>query len=126
MANNEPTIDAHVKKMLTPGTWATQVEVYAASSFFQVPLYSLWYTTSTNYHWEVAKPINKEKLRFPLIADNTSDEDTPQHANQLSHFELAYLKCTHYDSIVDSKSGIPSSTLPILTPPSSQTVILVD
>ena len=65
MANNEPTFDAHIKKMLIPGTWPTQVEIYAASSFFQVPLYSIWYTSSTNYHWEVAKPIKKEKLRSP-------------------------------------------------------------
>lgn len=126
MANNEPTIDTHIKKMDRLFVWATQVEIYAASSFFQVPLYTLCYTSPTDFHWEVTKPINKEKLRFPYIVDST--EDFPQPANQLTHFELAYLKSTHYDSIVDVESGIPSHALPIMTPRKSlsNTVIILD
>ncbi len=116
MANNEKTMENHIRenhirKMNRPFVWATQVEIYAASSFFQVPLYILHYTSQTDYHWEVTKPIKKEKLRFPLLEDST-DEDFPQPTNQLSHLELAYLTNTHYDSIVDVKSGCPIASYP--------------
>ena len=112
---NEPTIDAHIMKMDRPSVWATQVEVYAASAFFQVPFYTMCYNSPTDFHWEVAKPINKEKLRFPLLIDST--EDFTQCANEVTHFEVVNLKNTHYESIVDAKSGIPSSTFPIMIPP---------
>ena len=94
MGNNEATIDNHVKKM---GVWATQVEGHVTSSFFQVPIYRLCYTSPTEFHWEVTKPIDKDKLRFPILVDRI--KDFPQPANQLTHFKLAYQERTHYDSM---------------------------
>ena len=114
MSNNEPTIVTHINKMDRFSTWATQVEVYAASSLFQIPLYTLFYKTSTEFHWEVVKPINKDKLRFPVLVDSV--EDFPQPANQLTHFEIAYLEDSHYDSIIDVQTGIPSVAMPDLQP----------
>ena len=76
MADNEPTIDSHVKKMSRPQVWATQVEIFAASSFFQIPIYSLYYTSVTEFHWEVTRPIDKDRIRFPVLVD--SIEDFPQ------------------------------------------------
>ena len=114
MSNNEPTIDHHIKKMDRLYIWATQVEVFAASSFFQIPLYTLCYINTTEFHWEVVQPINKDKLRFPVLVDSL--EDFPQPVNQITHFELAYLEGNHYDSIVDVQSLIPCFTMPDLTP----------
>ena len=71
--NNEATID---EKMDRASVWATQVEVHATSSFFQIPVYMLCYTSPTEFHWEVIKPINKERLQFPLLVDCI--EDFPQ------------------------------------------------
>ena len=96
------------KKMDRISVWATQVEVHAT-----VPVYMLCYTTPTEFHWEVVKPINKDRLQFPLLADGI--EDFPQPANPLTHFELAYQESTHYDSIIDIESGTPES-VPRLTP----------
>ena len=114
MGNNEATIRDHIKKMDRPSVWATQVEVHATSSFFQVPVYILCYTSPTQFHWEVVKPINKDKLQFPLLVDRI--EDFPQPANPLTHFELAYQESTHYDSIIDTESEIPAESVPHLTP----------
>ncbi len=50
------------------------------------------------------------------MLEDSTDEDFPQPTNQLSHLELAYLTNTHYDSIIDVKSGCPISIMPILTP----------
>ena len=36
---NSETIDDHIRMISSPRTWATQVEVVAAASVFQVPLY---------------------------------------------------------------------------------------
>lgn len=94
--------------------WATQVEVVATSSLFQVPVYILRYTSLTEFYWELIKPINKEKLQFPLLVDRI--EDFPQPANPLTHFELAYHEDTHYDSIIDTETGIPAVSVPRLTP----------
>ena len=116
MDNNEATIDDHIQKMDRISVWATQVEVHvhATSSFFQVPVYMLCYTSPTEFHWEVVRPTNKDKLRFPVLVDRI--EDFAQPANSLTHFELAYQESTHYDSIIDVESGTPSDTVPRLTP----------
>lgn len=100
--------------MSRPSTWATQVEVYAASSYFQVPLYILSYKSSTEYHWDVFKPISRDKLKFPIVVD--SSDDSPQPANKLSHFELVNLRDTHYNSIVDEKSRAPPEVFPTMIP----------
>ena len=49
---------------------------------------------------------NKDKLQFSLLVDRI--EDFPQPANPLTHFELAYQESTHYDSIIDTESGLLS------------------
>lgn len=38
-AVNEPTFPGHIRKLITPCTWATHVEVMAAATYFQVPVY---------------------------------------------------------------------------------------
>ena len=113
MANNEPTITEHIKKMDKLGTWATQVEVIATSSLFQIPLYYLR-RFSDNLHWEVIKPISPDRLHFPLLVDSL--EDFPQPTNNLTHFELLYTENTHYDSLVDTDTGVPCRSMPVLAP----------
>ena len=71
-----------------------------SSLFFQVPLFvhMLCYTSPTEFHWEVTKPIDEDKLCFPIILLDKI-EYFPQPANQLTCFELVYQDHTHYDSI---------------------------
>ena len=48
------SLKEHLKKMLTCNTWATQVEINAAASFLQIPLYICTQRTmSLLYYWEV-------------------------------------------------------------------------
>lgn len=114
MTNNEPTISQHIKAMGRLGTWATQLEVIAASSFFQIPFYYLRRLSDADFHWEVMKPISTERLRFPPLVDSL--EDFPQPANNLTHFELLYLENTHYDSLIDAETHVPCRCVPALAP----------
>ena len=38
---NEPDMSSHIKKMLRPGIWDSHVELLAAATYFQVPIYIL-------------------------------------------------------------------------------------
>ena len=81
---NEPDIDQHIKKMALPNVWGTHVEIIAAATFYQIPVY---FTTKENneHRWEVIKPIPAERIRMPRVMDCLPDSH-----NNLTHFELAY------------------------------------
>ena len=54
LAVNEPDIDQHIKKMGLPNVWGTHVEVVAAATFYQIPVYFTVNNDSTGeYQWEV-------------------------------------------------------------------------
>ena len=38
-ASDETTIDDHISNMTRPFVWGTQIELFAITSFFQIPLY---------------------------------------------------------------------------------------
>ena len=65
---NEETMDCHAKLMLQLGTWATQVEVSVAPTYFQVPVYyiALDQDLVIPCKWATAKPLcSKSTLCFP-------------------------------------------------------------
>ena len=104
---NEPDIEHHIKKMGRPNAWGTHVEVIAASTFFQIPVYFTSQRPTGEYQWEVIHPIPADKIMWPRVIDCF-----PEDNNQLSHFELAYTQGTHYDSIVSVESGKPCERCP--------------
>ena len=48
----------------------------------------------------------------------------PDEHNQLTHFELAYTKGTHYDSIVSTEMGKPRDKCPEVIPQIAGTIDL--
>ena len=67
-ASDANNIDDHICSMVKSFVWGTQVELLAASSFFQVPLYYCQASQGT-YRWYMLGPVNEaQKLRYP--ADN--------------------------------------------------------
>ena len=117
---NEPDIDQHIKKMALPNVWGTHVEIIAAATFYQIPVY---FTTKENneHRWEVIKPIPAERIRMPRVMDCLPDSH-----NNLTHFELAYHTRSHYDSIVSLGSGRPCSSFPILLQKDIDTVVIAE
>ena len=110
---NSETIGDHIRMISSPRTWATQVEVVAATSVFEVPLYYCSRDQNNVHKWNVVKPFfNKEcPLKLPVF---------PQPDDSIillrpTHFELFYYENCHYDAIVSTTTGKVSSTPPALS-----------
>ncbi len=99
---NESTITDHIKTMLRPNTWATHVEVMAAATYFQVPVYFL--TQADVLKWKVVRALSGcSDFRFPHPAG------TPAVQTVITHFELVYYPNRHYDCVVSvcGDRGVP-------------------
>ena len=104
------TIDEHIQTISTPHSRATYVEVVAAASMFQVPVY---YLSRTAMAW---KPFSQSTLKLPALPQ----PDSNLTRLQPTHFELLYHENCHYDAIV-------SGTVPASPPPlSSSHTDLID
>ena len=91
---NEGTMSGHVKMMLQPSTWATQVKVFATATYFQVPIYYLNEAKAMPIvpKWHIVKLLDvHSKFCFPDLAGS------PQPTS-VSHFELVYYSYSHYIS----------------------------
>ena len=91
---NEPDIGHHTKEMGRPNVWGTHVEVIAASTFFQIPVYCTSQRPTGEYQWEVVHPIPADKIVWPRVIDCF-----PEDNNQLTHFELTYTYIHSRDSL---------------------------
>ena len=116
MPVNEPTFAGHIKKLLHPNSWATQMELIAAATLFQVSIYYCTCVTNTfgnrKYQWEVVKPLAAaNQFNYPHIV-----EDDPIHSAVIPHhFELVYYNNCHYDSVVMEGTDCTSSSPPQLS-----------
>ena len=100
-------IDDHICSMARPFVWGTQVELLAASSFFQVPIYYCQASQGT-YRWHMLGPVSETKnLKYPA--------DTNTQGIKVKHFELMYHTGVHYDSIVNQSTNRVSTTPPSLS-----------
>ena len=81
---NEPDIQLHLKKMGKPFVWGTHIELKAAASYFQIPLYFCEKSPKTEcYEWRCFSPIcSAEKLNYT--------QNRAYVTKSLGHFELAY------------------------------------
>ena len=114
---NGVSLDEHLRALVSPPSWATQVELAAAASVLGVPLYYL--EEKEIYEWNVVKPLSDKQQRpivkapeFPVL-----DEDTT--LLRPAHFELFYQSNSHYDAIVDECSNKVCATPPPLSTSSS-------
>ena len=88
-AVNEPTFSGHIRKLITPCAWATHVEVIAAATYFQVPVYECCLDPSkTKYRWECIAPQSPPShFRHPEV----SEDMFTREAVVPNHFELVYI-----------------------------------
>ena len=90
-------IDTHINNMYKLGTWGTQVELVAASTLFQVPIYvASKNKNSLSYHWRKYSPISVDNL----VPINTGK----------SHIELIHLNESHFDPVLSS-CGVSEPTI---------------
>ena len=120
---NSETIDDHIR-ISSPCTQATQVEVVAAASVFQVPLYYCTQDKNNVDKWNVVKPFFNGECPLKLPA-------FPQPNDSITllmptHFELFYYDDCHYDAIVSTTTGKVSTTPPALSTSHSDLLDLFD
>lgn len=100
---NAVDIESHIKQMLHPAKWGTHVELFAAATYFQSPVYFLK-TPSTNYKWEVFYPLGPaDTFQFQLhpVLDISAEGITVP-----DHFELLLSSECHYDSVTSTSGGV--------------------
>lgn len=122
MSVNSPTMGEHISKMLRPYKWGTHIELLAMATYYQVPVY---YCCSKNkeldLHWEYIKPLDNQQRPLQYMhLDGNCLEDIASP----SHFELYWVRKTHYDSVVSIIDGKLCSELPKLHSYPSQFVDL--
>ena len=103
-----------------PGIWATQVEVVAAATIFQIPIYFISPST-TGHKWNAMHPLTNSLIHYPCFPDIDGVS-----LLKPSHFELLYYENSHYDAVVAVDSGRVSTDNPILTGSTSELIDLCD
>ena len=91
-------IEEHLGRMRYQRCWGTALEILAAASLLQIPIYN--YTSAGTIHgkykWVCYKPLSESALTwFP------QDEPYPRRVWEMSHIELLHSGGCHYDCIVD-------------------------
>ena len=106
---NHATIEEHVSHMMHNSVWGTQVEIVAAATLFQIPVYVCSFTP-TYYSWNITKPLPTDNIRIPeLLTD-----ELILNNSAVTHLEL-YYHGSHYDAITKSDDSEFSNTFPELT-----------
>ena len=95
----------HVASMKCPGIWGTQVELQAAASLAQTPIYVLTKqgTEGADYKWIMYQPQSIANLKFP-------DELSFLFKNTLNHLEICHTNGNHYDCVINTMDQC--STIP--------------
>ena len=96
-------LDAHIKMMMQPCVWATQLETVALATYFQVPIYIFKESTG---QWECHKPHSNYQLSSKERVMTLSGA-----ASELMRFELCHRLC-HHDAV------LPIHDQSFLDPPS--------
>ena len=105
------------------GTWATQVEVVAAASAFEIPVYFYAKKPGSEYFvWNIVQPFasTKKTLKLPVF---------PEISEHISlqiptHFELFYYDSLHYDAIVSEGTDMVCVGVPELSDNHSELIQL--
>jgi len=103
-------VENHVRKMQHLTVWGPQVELQAAASLYQVPVYLLTFSKQLHkYSWQCYQPWDSSKLNFP------ETEPSPTRLSNLDHVELLHLRGCHFDCILHREGGF-SLDRPVLEP----------
>ena len=97
--NRDTTLEDHLLHMQYSRTWATQVELYAASSLFGRELYVYTPTVRVDeqYIWTKISPLPSHVvLAFP-----PKNEPWPKRLDEIDHIELCHTSGIHFDVIAD-------------------------
>ena len=108
------SIAQHLNTLLSPSSWETQVEVVAAASLFNIPLYYCTEENST-YKWNVIKPLTDKHFKPLVICPLLTPLDDSIELLRPEHFELLYVTNTHYNAIVSSTTGGVFADHPVLS-----------
>ena len=93
----------HLKQMVKPCTWATQVELQAAANFYGTDLYVLTgKPNKTDYHW-----ICYATSTNPSFKENLCK-------NTFTHMQLAHSSSVHFDFIINLKTKEVPKKRPVL------------
>lgn len=109
---NKPTISEQVHHMLQPRTWGTHLEIIAAATLFQIPVYFCSQDPASNeLTWAVHRPVNSAGIRLPSLMD----EEYQSKDETITHVELFYYQLVHYDVIISTETNTICTTPPQLT-----------
>ena len=98
------SVEDHVSDMRVDGIWGTQVELAAAATYFQVPLFTYTpHPQTQHYNWVCFKPL-PGKLIYPDIGNG----DDNMHRITLSHIELCNTSGIHYDCVLSVNNTFPT------------------
>ena len=97
---NKNTIKEHICHVSAEGTWATQVEVIATATAFEVPVYFCKPSSSSSddcdkYIWNVIKPLKYSEIKLLDLPELNEDI-----LLKPDHFELYYYENSPYDVII--------------------------
>ena len=107
-------IDNHLQRMQRWGTWATHLEIFAAASFFQIPIYVATQRSKTMvYYWEIYNPQSCNSIQCHFLKELC-----------LRHIELAHVQRCHYETVKMNNGSQPKHPPRLETP--SYHVDLVD
>ncbi|XP_065893425.1 uncharacterized protein [Dysidea avara] len=107
----QPYIDGdmveYIARVRLTRVWGTAVELLAAASLFDIPVYTLVPYKDT-YHWLCYKPLENAKLIYPK-------EPPPSRLHHIDHFELLNVHGCHYDVIASEDGGVYMLDRPLLS-----------
>lgn len=90
------TFDQHIDRMACARVWGSHIELQAAASLFEMPVFLC--TTSQSEHqeykWMCYKPFSPEKLTYPPL------QERPKTLDLLSHIELCHTDGCHFDCVL--------------------------
>ena len=95
--------------MNRPSVWGTYLEVKAAATLFQFPIFFCTQPSEGSFSWGAVQPIPPDNIRFPLIID-----DDLEKREAITHIEM-YHHQGHYDAIVSAETGKMCRLMPQLT-----------
>ena len=88
------------------------MELIAAATLFQLPIYFCTHSATNTFSWNVVKPLAHENISFPVIIN----EEFQQIDRTINHIEVYYHDNSHYDTIIVTvDSDITPDTVPELT-----------
>ena len=99
MPINKPTIGEQVKHMLRPCVWETRLELKAAATLFQFPIYVCTQQQQQPhddppFSWSAVQPLSLNLVKLPHIIDEEAQLKEDKKQIKLYHHN------SHYDIVI--------------------------